>query len=119
VIARLVEISDDNLITQELATHRKIMKDEYSGALNWYRAAMQNVNIQDEEEAKPDPNLKGPVLMIVAEEDPISNEIAINVMKQYATNLKLVGINAGHWIQLERKEETNTALKDFFGSVEK
>jgi soluble epoxide hydrolase/lipid-phosphate phosphatase len=50
--------------------HRRIMKDEYGPATNWYRCAMQDLNLKDEEDAKLDPKLEGPVLMIVAKGDP-------------------------------------------------
>lgn len=103
--------------SQELATHRKIMKDEYGPAMNWYRSAMQNLNLKDEEETRPDPKLEGPVLMIVAKEDPLSNEMAINAMKDYVANLKIVEIESGHWVQLEKRDEVNATLEEFFGGL--
>ena len=102
---------------QELVTHRKIMKDEYGAAMNWYRAAMQNINLEEEQTAKLDPKVAAPVLMIVANNDPLSNEIAINAMHPYIANLKVVRIDSGHWIQIEKKEEVNVILEDFFKSV--
>jgi pimeloyl-ACP methyl ester carboxylesterase len=97
--------------TQELATHRKIMKDDYNAAMNWYRAAMQNVNLEEEQSANLDPNLKVPVLMGVASADPVSNEVAIQGMKQYAKDLNIVRFDCGHWIQMEKKDELNATLE--------
>jgi soluble epoxide hydrolase / lipid-phosphate phosphatase len=94
------------------------MKDEYGPAINWYRCAMQNLNLKDEEEAKLDPKLEGPVLMIVAKVDPLSNVMTINTMKDYVANLKIVEINSGHWVQIEKREEVNATLEEFFKSLE-
>ncbi len=99
--------------------HRKIMKDEYGPGMNWYRCAMQNLDHRDEEEEKPDQNLEGPVLMIVAKEDPLSNAMAINGMKEFVANLKVVEIECGHWLQIEKRHEVNTALEEFFKTFEK
>ena len=93
------------------------MKDEYGPAMNWYKCAMQNLNLKDEENVEIDPILKMPVLMIVAEKDPLSNEMAINGMRPYAPNLKVVGFESGHWVQIERRDEVNSALEDFFKTV--
>ncbi len=51
--------------------------------------------------------------MIVEKEDPLSNEMAINAMKEYVANLKVVEIECGHWLQIEKRHEVNTALKEF------
>jgi soluble epoxide hydrolase/lipid-phosphate phosphatase len=42
-----------------MATHRKILKDEYGPAMNWFKYAIQNLNLKDEQEVKPDPKLEG------------------------------------------------------------
>jgi len=94
------------------------MKDEYGPAMNWYRCAMQNLNLKDEQEAKPDPKIEVPVLMIVANEDPLSNAMAITAMRENIANLKVVDIECGHWVQVEKPEEVNTALEEFFRSAE-
>jgi len=94
------------------------MKDDYGPAMNWYKCAMQNLNLPDDERAKIDPKLEMPVLMIVAKGDPLSNEMAINGMRAYAANMKEVGFESGHWVQIEKRDEVNSALEDFFKAVE-
>jgi soluble epoxide hydrolase/lipid-phosphate phosphatase len=94
------------------------MKDEYGPALNWYKAAMQNINLKEEEEAKLNPKLEVPVLMIEAKNDVLSNTMAIHAMKEYVSDLKVVGVNCGHWVQIEKKDEVNTALEEFFRGFE-
>lgn len=101
-----------------MATHRKIMKDEYGPAMNWYRCAMQNLNLEDEKNANLDPILHGPSLMIVARDDPLSNALAVKAMKVNAENLKVVEISSGHWVQIEKKDEVNTTLEEFFQGVD-
>lgn len=100
-----------------MATHRKIMKDEYGPAMNWYRCEMQNLNFKDEDGAGLNPNLNGPVLMVVAKGDPFSNEMLIDGMKAFVANLEIVEINATHWIQIEKPNEVNMALKKHFESA--
>jgi hypothetical protein len=53
-----------------MAKHRDILKDKYGPAMNWYKCAIQNLNLNDELEVKPDPKLEGPVLVIEAMADP-------------------------------------------------
>ncbi|KAE9367564.1 putative epoxide hydrolase [Stipitochalara longipes BDJ] len=98
----------------ELATHRKIFKDDYGPPMNWYKCAAQNLNLKDEEGANLDPKLEMPVLMIVAKADPLSNKMAIDAMRGYVTNLKVIGLGCGHWVQIERKDEVNATLEEFF-----
>jgi pimeloyl-ACP methyl ester carboxylesterase len=100
-----------------MATHRKIMKDDYSGAINWYRCEMQNLNFKDEDGATLNSHLDGPALMVVAKGDPFSNETVINRMKELAANLKIVEIKGTHWIQLEKPDEVNVAVKEHIESV--
>lgn len=96
--------------------HRKIMKDDYDAALNWYRCAMQDLNIQDEVHDQLDPTLQCPTLMIVAKDDALFNETAVEAMRKLVTNPRVVELSAGHWVQLERRDEVNAALEDFFFS---
>ena len=115
----LYSYSFSKTMSQEVAIHRKIMKDEYGPAMNWYRCEMQNFNLKDEDGAGLNPNLDGPVLMAVAKGDPLSNEQIINEMKPYAVNLKIVEIQSGHWKQLEKRDEVNAALKEHFEAAAK
>jgi soluble epoxide hydrolase/lipid-phosphate phosphatase len=39
-------------------------------------------------------------------------------MKEYVSDLKVVGVDCGHWVQIEKKDEVNTALEEFFTSFE-
>jgi soluble epoxide hydrolase/lipid-phosphate phosphatase len=79
---------------------------------------MQNLNLKDEEEAKPNPKVEVPVLMIEAKADVLSNTMAIHAMREYVANLKVVEVHCGHWMQLEKKNEVNAALEEFFRSFE-
>ncbi|KUJ11476.1 putative epoxide hydrolase [Mollisia scopiformis] len=102
---------------EEMATHRRIMKDDYGPAMNWYKCAGQDLNLPDEQNGQPDPKLDMPALMIVAKEDPLSNALAINAMREHVTNLKVVEYKSGHWVQIEKKDEVNSTLEEFFRSL--
>jgi soluble epoxide hydrolase/lipid-phosphate phosphatase len=93
------------------------MKGDYGPPMNWYKRAIRNFDFLDEEAAKPDPKLDTPVLMIVAKLDPLSNTMANNDMKNYAANLKFVELEAGHWVQVEKRYEVNAILKEFYKSI--
>jgi soluble epoxide hydrolase/lipid-phosphate phosphatase len=97
-------------VNQEKITHRKIFQDDYGPALNWYRAAIQNVNAVDEEDGRLDPQLTVPVLMITASNDPTGGPKFAEHVKNFAADLTEQQINAGHWVQLEKKAETNEAI---------
>jgi soluble epoxide hydrolase/lipid-phosphate phosphatase len=100
-------------VNQEKITHRKIFQDDYGPALNWYRAAIQNVNAVDEEDGRLDPQLTVPVLMITASNDPTGGPKFAEHVKNFAADLTEQQINAGHWVQLEKKAETNKAIAKF------
>lgn len=93
------------------------MKDDYNAPMNWYRAAMQNINLEEEQAASLNPDLKAPSLMIVASVDPLSNEVSIQGMKPHARSLSIVRLDSGHWVQMEKKDEVNAALENHFKSA--
>jgi soluble epoxide hydrolase/lipid-phosphate phosphatase len=45
--------------------------------------------------------------------------IAINAMKDNVESLKIVEFNSGHWVQIEKREEVNATLEEFFKGLEK
>jgi soluble epoxide hydrolase/lipid-phosphate phosphatase len=100
-------------VNQEKITHRKMFQGDYGPALNWYRAAIQNVNAVDEEDGRLDPQLTVPVLMITASNDPTGGPKFAEHVKNFAADLTEQQINAGRWVQLEKKAETNEAIAKF------
>ncbi|EEU43835.1 uncharacterized protein NECHADRAFT_30431 [Fusarium vanettenii 77-13-4] len=71
------------------------VSDGYKGASRWYRMWMDNLFAPDE---------KG------FENFQISQP---QMLASWAPKLQTVKLDAGHWIHLERPEETNTAIQQF------
>lgn len=93
------------------------MKDDYHAPMNWYRAAIQNVSLEDEKTENLDPNLNARTVMVVANLDSLHNDMALENMKSYASEMSIVRINSGHWVQIEKKDDVNAALGAFFESI--
>lgn len=59
-----------------------------------------------------------PVLLITGLNDPVGlPSFAEAGTRPYAPDLRITPIDAGHWIQLEKRDETNAALEAFFDEV--
>lgn len=99
-------------IVQEKWMHRKIFQDGYEGGLDWYRARILNVGLAEEKGL--DLNLPQRVLMVVAKRDPVGDPKLAEAMKQFVPDLTWKEVDSGHWLQLEKSEEVNGALEDFF-----
>ncbi|KGM91542.1 uncharacterized protein PADG_12400 [Paracoccidioides brasiliensis Pb18] len=79
----------------------------YQSALMWYRALIWNINVDEGTVVKLDPILRQPQPMLVVEQ-----------MKSFAANLTVKQVNAaGHWVQLEARDEINEGLLEFFERV--
>ncbi|ODH26720.1 hypothetical protein ACO22_04462 [Paracoccidioides brasiliensis] len=83
------------------------MQGHYQSALMWYRALIWNINVDEGIVVKLDPILRQPQPMLVVEQ-----------MKSFAANLTVKQVNAaGHWVQLEARDEINEGLLEFFERV--
>ncbi|KIY00265.1 uncharacterized protein Z520_03950 [Fonsecaea multimorphosa CBS 102226] len=107
-------------ITQEgKIRHREIFQDNYGPATNWYRAFMANLNQKDEKETVVDPHLRHPVVLITASRDPVAIPAMMESWtRPFAKDLRIHSVDAGHWVQIETKNEVNRILQDFFSEVE-
>ncbi|KAB8231984.1 alpha/beta fold hydrolase [Aspergillus alliaceus] len=104
---------------EERAMHQKLMVGHHDSALNWYRALVENINVEDEVEAQIEPVLSMPVLMLCARPSKLELPGLEEGMRRVAKNLVVRRVStAGHWIQLEAREEVNGILGEFFEGVE-
>ena len=56
-----------------------------------------------------------PVLLILGMQNPITQaDTAEKGTAAYAPDLHTKRVNAGHWVQLEKRDETNKLLEEFF-----
>jgi len=102
---------------EEKAMHRSIFKDDYGSAMNWYRSHIWNLNKEDEEKAKLDPNLPHPMLVVTASRVPIGSPQHAERIRGFAADVVVKELDAGHWIQLEKSGEVNEILKEFVDGI--
>lgn len=94
--------------------HIRILQGHHKPALNWYHALVRNVNKDDEVEANLDAKFKMPVLMIGPQLNKFEILGFLEQMEDFAEDFTLKRVStAGHWIQLEAREELYAMLEAF------
>ncbi|KAB8221466.1 Alpha/Beta hydrolase protein [Aspergillus novoparasiticus] len=101
---------------EEFKTHQRLLVGNHDSALNWYRALVSNINLEDEEEAHIAPSLSMPVLLICPSKSRLEMPGLEEGMRAVcAGDLEVRRVSTdGHWIQLEAREEVNRILEEFF-----
>jgi pimeloyl-ACP methyl ester carboxylesterase len=99
------------------------MKDNFGPAMNWYRATIWGLNLDDEKSAlasgEMDGKLHMPVFNLSASRDPLTVMIkAAENMSKVAEDLKAETLPTGHWVHLEEAEKVNRFLEEFVVGVE-
>ena len=82
---------------------------------------LANVNVADDATI-PEENyhVKKPTLFIACAKDYVAvPQMQEAGMKPWVKDLRIVLIDSAHFVQLERREEVNRALEDFFDEVAK
>jgi pimeloyl-ACP methyl ester carboxylesterase len=75
----------------------------FTGSINWYRNLDRNWHLM----ADVTPIIHQPTLMIYGERDTIPKS---ENLKNIVSNLDVVSLDCGHWIQQEKPEETTQAI---------
>ena len=113
-------------ITEEDKTHHhEMFGDDYSPSLNWYHRGIRNLGAEEEKEQVKRGEIKEKIaketLFIAGLRDATSSpERGRIVMKTFVEggekggNLKMIDLDSSHWIMLEKAEEVNRILGDFF-----
>ena len=81
-------------------------KSGFTGGINWYRNMDRNWHIL----AGIDPIVRQPALMIYGAQDmiPPSENLA-----DFVSNVSVICLDCGHWIQQEKPQETTDAILDW------
>ena len=106
------------------AHHHSMFGNDYSAPCTWYKRGIANLGLEAEivalKEGKIREQLRKETLMITGSKDKVClSDKARMVMNAIVEGgergklLKVVDLEAGHWIMLERVEQTNTVLLDF------
>lgn len=104
---------------EEVEIHKQILDPKYGGygpPLNWYMAQMAGLNDKDESSiALERQHIQQPTLLITCNLDPVAvGAMQEQGMRPFVQNLKVEKLEAGHWLQLEKREDVNKTLKAFF-----
>lgn len=104
---------------QELKTHQKLLVGNHDSALNWYRALVSNINLEDEKESQITPALSMPVLLTCPKKSELEMPGLEEGMRAVcAGDLVVRRVSTeGHWVQLEAREEVNRFLEEFFEGI--
>ncbi|KNG88039.1 epoxide hydrolase [Aspergillus nomiae NRRL 13137] len=101
---------------EEFKTHQKLLVGHHASALNWYRALVSNINVEDEEQARITPSLSMPVLLVCPRKSSLEMPGLEEGMRAVCAGDLVVRrvSTTGHWVQLEAREEVNRMLGEFF-----
>ncbi|KAJ0427202.1 Alpha/Beta hydrolase protein [Aspergillus carlsbadensis] len=99
----------------ERQIHQEIMRNCHSSALKWYHALVENINGEEGIKENIDSKLETPVLMVCPQPTKLELPGVEEQMRQVFSNLTFKRVStAGHWVQLEARDEINEILKGFF-----
>jgi pimeloyl-ACP methyl ester carboxylesterase len=100
-------LGDPLMSSAELAVFVSAFESSgFTNSINWYRNLDRNWHIQGE----VDPIVKHEALMIYGERDVIPK---FEMLSSFVPNVEEASIDAGHWIQQEKPEETNQLILDW------
>lgn len=112
---------DTQTMDQMVSAYLSAGVDEaFAGALASYRVADINWSIGEQYAAQ---NIHVPALFLAGQADPVMasvNEATLERMSQRIDDLRGIGIiaGAGHFVQIEKPEQTSAAIIDFIDSSE-
>lgn len=78
----------------------------FTSSINWYRNLDRNWHLLE----KADPIIRHPALMIYGDRDLVPQSPNLS---DFVPNVEVVNLDAGHWIQQEKPEETTRAILDW------
>lgn len=87
--------------------------------LNWYKAMLANINLEDDNNIPAENyHIQKPALFIACSKDYVAvPRLQAEGMKPFAKDLRIKELDSAHWVQLQRRDEVNAALGEFFNEV--
>jgi len=112
-----IKPSPEWLSESDITTHNAIFaRGGYVGPLNWYKASARHLHDKDEALILNEQKfVKIPALVVVSDKDYVCRaEMAEQLSPKWLTNFEIKNLEgAGHWIQLEKKDEFSQILVEF------
>ena len=92
----------------------------YGPGLNWYKAQMANLNTQDKSTIPLKRlHIQQRSLAILGSRDPTCvPAMQEHIMRPHVRDLKIVMVDAGHWLQLQEPNNINNIIKEFLEEVD-
>ena len=108
---------------EEIDIHNKIFAHENGGhgpPLKWYKAQIANLDNEDDATIPPERlHVQQRTLLVTCSNDFIVNPaVQVESMRPFVKNLKVETMDTGHWLLIEKPEEVNAILKNFFEETE-
>ena len=102
-----------------MKTHNKIFAPEnggYGPPLNWYKCQIRHFNDEDDAGIPAESSfIEQPTLLVTCSKDPVgAPEMAEAGTRPFIKDLQVKQVGTGHWLQLEKPNEVNEILKNFF-----
>ncbi|KAI0635408.1 alpha/beta-hydrolase [Trametes polyzona] len=107
------------LTDEEYAAVRDRVKNEgLDSALNWYRAQVANVNLEDNAQIPQERlKLQVPSFVVLAAGDHVCvPKVARAAMEKHGSDVEYFEVQSGHWPHLEHPESVNVALRGWLES---
>ncbi|KAI1862336.1 uncharacterized protein JN550_010198 [Neoarthrinium moseri] len=97
--------------------HLEVFKrlDGYLGPSRYYQMLDQNLSLPDEEELK-DFKITIPALVVIPSTPAHSAQMQVQITSSWVPRLLVRTIDSGHWVHLEKSNETNEALEELLQS---
>ena len=108
---------------EEKEHHHKVFGNDYLACINWYNRGIRNLGVDEEKAMLENGTIKNggiigkETLMITGLKDVVCGADRARVGMRESVDrgfLRVVDLDAGHWIMLEKREETNRVLGEFF-----
>lgn len=90
-------------------------KGGYLGSLRYYMMQDQNISVPDEE-ANANFIMQQPTLLVIPRIPAVSSQMQAETLSAWTSKLTVVHVDSGHWVHLERSQETNRAIEQLVDS---
>lgn len=84
--------------------------DGYLGPSRYYVMLDENLSVPDEDRLK-DFKITQPALLVVPGDPAASAEMQVQMLSAWVPNLIVTAVESGHWVHMERSDETNLAIE--------
>lgn len=85
------------------------------GSLRYYMMQDQNISVPDEE-ANANFIMQQPTLLVIPRIPAVSSQMQAETLSAWTSKLTVVHVDSGHWVHLERSQETNRAIEQLVDS---